>query len=239
MKVYYEIQLLTQTESSNCMPTAVSQLLSYYKIQISPAEIQSKISVKYDRYGRPIGTWGQEIATMMCELGLKITIHTFDIEIIDPSWKKLTKEKLLATMQEFKEHGKKTFRGTKLTDITIDSYMEFLQADGILDISICTAKLLKKLLRHGPILALVNFNYLHRTARARYDKTIKNYVDDTIKGKTINHAIVITGFENDTFFVNDPDPNFGGKKTFERDHLIGAICTAQVKCNNYIVSVNT
>ena len=59
-----------------------------------------------------------------------------------------------------------------------------------------------------------------------------------IVGKTINHAVVVTGIDEEKVYINDPDETRGGQNSFLVDHFITSIAVAENKASNCILSVN-
>jgi len=237
MAIHHDIPLKIQSSPSNCIQTSVSQFLSFYGINVSPDEIEQKIPVRVNGQGKPMGTLLADIGTWLKKTyQLKPTMHVFDAQIIDRSWFSLSQQELLAKMQEVKVIGANTAL-TPYAPILIDAYITYLQGGGRIDITKCTHELLQKLLSKGPILAIVNFNYIYDYPKVSYDKKIKSYVPDTVGGKMIEHAIVLTGFDDGVYFYNDPDSEKGGKHQVENDVLVGAICTAQINSDNYLLTI--
>lgn len=237
MNIKHNIPLRTQSTSSNCVQTSTSQFLSHYDISDSPEKIESQVPVRNNEEDKPMGTLFADIGSWLVkEKGLKVTMHVFDTQIIDRSWKSLSQNELANRMHELQRHGVSTAR-TPYAPILIDSYVEFLKSGGAVNIAQCTNNLLKGLLEKGPVLAIISFNYMYDYPRASYNTVIKNYEANSIDGKAIEHAIVITGFTDDFYHYNDPDPEMGGLLTVKDDVLIGAICTAQLNSDNYLLTV--
>jgi hypothetical protein len=237
MDIRYDVSLKTQTSSSNCVQTSTSQLLSFYGLNISPKEIENEVPVRTNKDDKPIGTLLPDIGVWLIKSrNLTPKIHVFDIQIIDRSWKSLSHNELLANMKTAKEKGIST-AVTPRASMLIDSYVKYLEADGEINITKCTNDLLKRLLATGPVLAIISFNYMYDYPRARYNLDKKTYVPDAIDGKVTEHAIVITGYHDKTYFYNDPDDEHGGKHSTNEDILIGAICTAQINSNNYLLTI--
>src|SRR4029079_10946332 len=107
----------------------------------------------------------------------------------------------------------------------------------VIDITKCTNKLLHGLLNKGPVLSIINFNYMYDYPRSKYDPAVKNYAADTVDGKVLEHAIVLTGFEDHKYYYNDPDSEKGGQHIVSDDVLIGAICAAQLNSDNYLLTI--
>lgn len=237
MAIRHDIPLKIQTSSSNCVQTSTSQFLGFYGLDISPEAIEKEIPVRKNTEGKPMGTLFADIGTWLIKAhNLKVNMHVFDVQIIDRTWSSLSQKKLLEEIEKVQQSGVSTAR-TPYAAMLIDAYHSYLKAGGIIDITKCTNDLLEGLLAKGPVLAIINFNYMYNYPRSKYDPNQKNYVPDTTDGKVIEHAIVLTGFNNGMYYYNDPDIEKGGQHQVKDDVLIGAICTAQLNSDNYLLSV--
>jgi hypothetical protein len=237
MSVIHAIPLQIQSSSSNCVQTSTSQFLNFYDLNISPENIEKEVPVRTNDEGKPMGTLFADIGSWLRKTyHLKVKMHVFDVQIVDRTWSSLSQQELLVEMEKIKESGISTAR-TPYASILIDAYVTYLQAGGTIDITKCTNELLQGLLAKGPVLAIINFNYMYDYPRSKYDPVTKTYVADTDDGKVIEHAIVLTGFDNGKYSYNDPDSEKGGQHTVNDDVLIGAICTAQLNSDNYLLTV--
>jgi hypothetical protein len=238
MSIKHNIPLQMQSSSSNCVQTSISQFLRYYDIDEKPHAIETAVPVRVNLEGQPMGTLLADIGTWLeRSKGLKVSMHVFDTQIIDRSWKALSQSELLVEVLKMQESGVSTAT-TPYAKMLIDAYASFLEANGKINITKCTNQLLQNLLSVGPILAIVSFNYMYDYPRSSYDITTKDYQPDAFNGKAIEHAIVITGFDGGSYFYNDPDSRYGGQHTVEDDVLIGAICTAQLNSDNYLLTID-
>lgn len=237
MSTRHDIPLKIQTSSSNCVQTSVSQFLTFYGINISPEEIEKAVPVRISDSGKPIGTLYPDIGTWLINTyGLNLKIHSFDIQIMDRTWSALSQLQLLEELKEASTKGIATAL-TPYAPFLLEAYISYLEARGIIDITKCTNRLLQGLLAKGPVLAIVSFNYLYDYPRSKYDMAKKQYAPDAFEGKVIEHSIVLTGFEDGKYYYNDPDNAKGGQHQINDDLLIGAVCTAQINSNNYLMSV--
>ncbi len=237
MSIRHTITLQTQSSSSNCVQTSTSQFLSFYDLDVSPDIIEKDVPVRVNAEGKPMGTLFADIGTWLRKTkNLDVTMHVFDTQIIDRSWSKLSQQELLGEVVKMKEDGVSTAR-TPYAPLLIDAYASFMQAGGVVSIAKCTNELLQKLLAKGPVLAIISFNYMYDYPRAKYDTTNKEYKADSIDGKAIEHAIVLTGYSDGNYYYNDPDSEMGGQHTVKDDVLIGAICTAQLNSDNYLLTI--
>jgi hypothetical protein len=239
MSIHHDIALKIQTASSNCVQTSTSQFLTFYGLSLSPEDIEKVIPVRTNAEGKPMGTLFADIGSWLIKShDLKVKMHVFDVQIIDRSWASLPQVDLLRKLEKAKKAGISTAL-TPYAAMLIDAYVTYLQSGGLVDIAKCTNRLLEGLLAKGPVLAIINFNYMYDYPRSSYDSNTKNYVVDAYDGKVIEHAIVLTGFDDNYYYYNDPDSEKGGKHQVSKDVLIGAICTAQLNSDNYLLTVET
>lgn len=237
MQTKYDIPIQTQSSSSNCVQTATSQFLSFYDIHESPENIEAAVPVRTNHEGKPMGTLFADIGTWLIQTHkVSAAMHVFDTQIIDRSWVSFSQKQLMNEVIRMREHGVTTAR-TPYAPLLIEAYATFLQSGGIVNITKCTNQLLQGLLAKGPVLAIISFNYMYDYPRASYSCEIKNYEADPIDGKAIEHAIVMTGFSGGEYHYNDPDPEYGGQHKVKDDVLIGAICTAQLNSDNYLLTI--
>jgi len=237
MDIKHDIPLQKQSSSSNCVQTSTSMFLNFYDIKVSPDEIEATVPVRTDDDGKPMGTLFADIGTWLIQTkNIHTTMHVFDVQIIDRSWNKLTQQELLNKVLEIQAKGVSTAI-TIDAPFLIDAYAQFLKSGGQIDITKCTNELLQSLLAKGPMLAVVSYNYIYDYPRSSYNPEIKNYEPDSIDGKAIEHAIVITGYSDGNYYYNDPDSEMGGRLTVSDDVLIGAICIAQLNSNNYLLTI--
>jgi len=235
--INHNMDLLIQTKSSNCVQTAVSQLLTFFGKKLSPDVIEKAVPVRFNDEGLPLGTLLPDIGSWLMDTqDLDTTLHVFDAQLIDRSWTGIPRDEIVANLEKLRQTGVTTAR-TPYAKILIDSYCSFLDKGGRLDITFCTTQLITSLLKKAPLLAIVNYNYLYNAPRCAYDAVTKEYQPNSIDGKVIGHAIVITGYEDGVFTINDPDCEKGGKNRVERDVLIGAICAEQISSNNFLLSL--
>ena len=211
--------------------------LSFYGINVSPDEIEAAVPVRTNANGKPIGTLLADIGAWLRKTkNINTTMHVFDVQVIDRSWNKLTQNELLDKVLEMQTKVVSTSQ-TIYAPLLVDAYAQFLKSGGQIDITKCTNELLRTLLSKGPILAIVSYNYIYDYPKSSYNPEIKNYEPDSINGKALEHAIVITGYSNGDYYYNDPDSEMGGQHTIKDDVLIGAICTTQLNSNNYLLTI--
>lgn len=97
--ISWDVKPQTQPTSTTCSPTALSILLDHYKDNIGPLEIEAVVPQCLDENGKKMGTINQQLATWCIHRGYDVSMYTFDCQIIDQSWSKLSKDKLLERLK--------------------------------------------------------------------------------------------------------------------------------------------
>lgn len=237
--VSWKVKPQTQPTSTTCSPTALSILLDHYKDNIGPLEIEEVVPQCLDENGKKMGTINQQMATWCIRRGYDVSMHTFDCQIIDQSWSKMSKDKLLERLKLRKSGWVVPGIGKNWTEEYTQSYIDFLEAGGALTITnAATTKLLHNLLDKGPILACVSFSTMYGAIRSRIDDESMS-PDDDINGRALNHSIVIYGINEDgSYTIADPSQSRKpGLQTIESEVMLAAISTAQIECDNLIFQI--
>lgn len=230
--ITYPVKHTYQSTNNNCSQTALSIILSYYSNHITAEQIADAIPVRLDDKGEPFGTINQQLATWCIGQGYKVTMYTFDCQVIDQSWRKLDRQSLIERLEAAKAGRNVPALGGLWSKMYLQSYIDFVKAGGELHIQpYVTSKVLYGLLKNGPLLACVCFNTMYGTGHSKDVGLRQSEVDD-VNGKNTNHSIVIYGVtEEGEFEIADPwqEP---GVHTVEPERLLAAITAAQIECDN-------
>ncbi|QQR51656.1 hypothetical protein IPF89_02425 [Candidatus Saccharibacteria bacterium] len=223
-----------QPTNHSCSQSALAILLSFFGKSLTPEEIVAKIPVNKNDKGEDWGTINQQLATWCLSQGFEVEMHTADFEIIDLSWAKLTKEKLLERMELAKNLRDVPALGKEWSKIYTQSYIDFLEAGGQLHIRpYMTTELLDSLLPDSPLLLCVCYNVLYGSGRSK-DVGLRKSETDDLNGKLTNHSIVIYGKDKDgNYLIADPykEP---GLHTIEPERMLAAMTAAQMECDNLL-----
>jgi hypothetical protein len=236
--VNHPIKHQYQPTNSSCSPTALAILLSSYDRLFSPHEVMEKVPQVKDENDKDAGTINQQLATWSISLGFDVTMYTFDCQIIDQPWAKLSKSELLQRLEARKNGWEVPALGSLWTTAYVQSYIDFLNAGGDLHIQpSVTSKLLYTLLETGPLLPCLCDSTLYGEGRSRHE-TDTDSIKDDVNGKTFNHSVVIYGNDAEgKFLVADPWHK-PGLHVVEPERMIAAISTAQIECDNLIFQLN-
>lgn len=235
--ISYPVKHRYQTTNTACSPTALSVLLSAYGKDYNPLEIEADVPQSIDDTGHKLGTINQQLATWCTGLGFKVTLYTFDCQVIGQSWAGLEPKDLLEQLKRRGTGWVVPSLGEVWTKQYADAYVDFISSGGTLAIRpYVTAKLLYTLLENGPYLPSVSYNTLYGAARVQTDDDNK-LINDDIHGRSSTHSIVVYGNDKDgNLLIADPWEK-PGLHTLEPDRLVAAISAAQTECDNLLFQI--
>ena len=183
-----------QPDDVTCGPTCLHALYQYYKDEVGLDQVIKE--VKQLRNG---GTLAVMLGNHALKRGYKARIYTYNLNIFDPSWAKLSSKKLIRNLKEQMEFKRKR---RKLL-IASQAYIQFLEAGGEVRYSELDEKLIKSYLRKSiPILTGLSATYLYNTPREipQFD------IYDSIKGEPAGHFVIISGYDGEKNRVHLADP---------------------------------
>lgn len=232
--IEHKVTHFYQPTNHSCSQSAMAILLSFFGKTLTPEEIVSAIPVNKNDKGEDWGTINQQLATWCLSQDFEVDMYTADFEIIDLSWVKLPKEKLLERMELAKEQREVPALGKEWSKIYTQSYIDFLEAGGQLHLQpYMTTKLLDDLLSNSPLLLCVCYNVLYTSGRSK-DIGLRKAETDDLNGKLTNHSIVIYGKDIDgNYLIADPykEP---GLHSIEPERMLAAMTAAQMECDNLL-----
>ncbi|MFZ1471135.1 MAG: C39 family peptidase [Paracoccaceae bacterium] len=228
-----------QPTNHTCSQSALAILLSFFGKSLTAEEIAAKIPVNKNDKGEDWGTINQQLATWCLSQGFEVDMYTADFEIIDLSWIKLTRDKLLERMELTKDHREVPALGKEWSKIYTQSYIDFMKTGGELHLMpYMTTKLIDDLLPASPLLLCVCYNVLYTSGRSK-DIDLRKAETDDLNGKLTNHSIVIYGKDSDgSYLIADPykEP---GLHAIEPERLLAAMTAAQMECDNLLFQLKT
>lgn len=213
---------IEEQRNFECLPSCLSAVFDFYKIDADIEEIIKKISIDSQK----LYDWEFKAGKLATEKGLQAKIYSNVSQIFDPSWIILDKKNLIEKLKRELNYSKKReaiikkepdqnyfiYPNKKIASrITkeIEAAIEFLENDGEIDFTpISKEKIESHIRRKIPIIASINPTLLHRMKR------VYNNKPDDIRGINWGHVIVISGYDNRNFIINDPGGNFY-KNSFE------------------------
>lgn len=235
--ITHTIEHSYQSTNNNCGQTALTMLFSNFGLNISAEEIMQAVPVNNDENGNPMGTINQNLAGWALGQGFKVTMYTFDFQIIDLSWQKYSQDKVVERLEAAKHTRDIPALGQYWSKQYVQSYINFVKAGGELHIKPCVTRgLLNELLQKSPVLACVSYSVLYNKGRSK-KVGLRKSVDDDINGTVGTHTIVIYGItERGDFLIADPweEP---GLHTTNPERLVCAMTASQIECDNLIISL--
>ena len=184
-----------QPNDTTCGPTSLQAVYNHYK---DPIDLRKVIDeVEYLEDG---GTLGVYLGTHALKRGYRVTIYSYNLKIIDPSWLPGKTPEIIKKM----EAQLKYKRSVKLKEATY-AYIEFLNHGGILKQDDLNFSLLRDYLeKEIPIIVGLSATYLYRSKR-EYDINGISVYDD-IKGTPTGHFVVLYNFnqKGNEILVADP-----------------------------------
>lgn len=182
-----------QPDDITCGPTCLHAIYEFYGEAFALEDVIAE--VKMLRGG---GTLSALLGTHALKQGYKVWIHTYNLNVFDPTWFDLRADDLIKKLQR----QNKVKKSPKLK-VAAQAYMEFLRAGGKVHFEDLTADLISGYLKKGvPLLCGLSATYLYKTPR-EYGKYPKA---DDIRGEPAGHFVVLTGYDekHNTVTVADP-----------------------------------
>lgn len=198
-----ELNILPQPTETSCGPTCLHSVYRYFGESIDLHDVIKETGRL--RWG---GTLAVLLACHALKRGYRATIHTFNLEVFDPTWFEPAagvggrpvdlKAKLKARL--------KAKKGKRLK-VEVKAYLEFLDLGGRIVFDDLTPAAISNPLRRGvPVLAGLSATYLYRQPR-EYGR---RFEPDDVRGDPAGHFVVICGHdpERQSVLVADPlNPN--------------------------------
>lgn len=187
-----------------CGSSALQQVLAYYGVKKSLNEVLK--NVKTYKYG----SWGCDVLSYALKLGFEAEIITRDLNIFDPTWFKLDRNKLIKKLKSRIKYAKKNDKHG------ITGYTRFLELGGRIRFGIITENMIKDYLKKKiPVIACICSTALWKCKRIYSKKIGEGYrsIPSDVKGKPEGHFLVISGYTKDKFIVTDPHYKIPNSKT--------------------------
>jgi hypothetical protein len=201
----------TQPNDTTCGPTSLQAVYNHYNDPINLSEVINE--VEYLESG---GTLGVFLGTHALKRGYNVTIYSYNLKIIDPSWLPGETGEIIKKM----EAQLKYKRSLKLKAAT-NAYIEFLNAGGKLRQDDLNTSLLKDYLKSNiPVIVGLSATYLYRSRR-EYDVDGVSIYDD-IKGSPVGHFIVLYNFNDESNEVLVADPYKGNPFSGDNNYLVNS-----------------
>lgn len=192
--LFLDFDIKAQPDEVTCGPTCLHAIYRHHEDTIGLKQVIEE--VKKLKTG---GTLAVMLGNHALKRGYKVSLHSYNLNVFDPSWHNLPKKKLIANLKRQMSYKLKQRR----LRIASRAYIKFLELGGKLLWSELNEELIKSYLTKSiPILTGLSATYLYGTPR-EIDSTNKY---DSIRGVPVGHFVIINGYDEANKFVYVADP---------------------------------
>jgi len=205
MEKQLHLEMLPQPDDFTCGATCLQAVYTYHN---DPLPLDRVIDdVQHLEEG---GTLGVFLAQHALARGYRAAIHTYQLEVFDPTWARLGREELIDRLMR----QAKVKRHQKL-QVASDAYIEFLRHGGVIRHAELSSDLIRSYLNRSiPLIAGLSSTYLYGSAR-EYGEGAQYEYDD-IRGTPVGHFVVLCGYDRSRRVVRVADPYESNPATGER-----------------------
>lgn len=189
------LDILPQPDDSTCGPTCLHAVYGFYGDDQDLHRVIEEVT--------PLatgGTLGVYLGLHALRRGYGATIHTYNLEIFDPTWFEGDEAHLPLLLSLQAE-----VKASRRLRETTPAYLEFLELGGLIRFEELSPGLIRRqLLKGHPILTGLSATYLYGCAReAEVDGRLRY---DSVAGFPTGHFVVVHGYdaETDSVLVADP-----------------------------------
>lgn len=209
MKHSLDFSIHPQPTDSTCGPTCLHSVYKYWEDPIA-----------LDQTIRDIGelsiggTLAVQLACHALRRGYEATIHSYNLQLFDPSWFLSAEIDLAAKLREqLDSKAAQANRGLHELErlrVSTESYLEFLSLGGQVRMPTLDEDLIVETLMRGvPILCGLSATYLYSERRERSqppDAAGRTSSPDDIEGDPVGHFVVLYGYDRAKAHVLIADP---------------------------------
>jgi len=193
-KLHFDINW--QPDNSTCGPTCLHAIYRYYNDPVPLERLTAEVSNIPEG-----GTIEVYLACHALRRGYRTTIYPYNLQIFDPTWSDIPSAKIAAKLRRQLEN-KKDIPGFELVT---NAYLQYLDLGGRLRFEVMTAALIRRYLKRSiPILTGLSATYLYNSAREYADGP--DLIYDDVRGESVGHFVVLTGYDSKNRSVSVADP---------------------------------
>ena len=188
-----EFEMLAQPDDTTCGPTCLHSIYRYHGREVPLGQLIEEVP-KLETGG----TLGVLLAVDALRRGYKATIYSYNLQVFDPTWFKLSSDALIAKLE-----AQERVRRSRKRKLAIRAYIDFLQLGGVVKFEPLSGALIRKYLNHNcPILTGLSSTYLYEAMR----EFGPDDEDDDLRGGPSGHFVVMSGYDRRTRKVSIADP---------------------------------
>ena len=151
-----DIKILQQPDDVTCGPTSLQAVYNHLGYKISLKQLISEIEFLEDG-----GTLGVFLGIDALKRGFKVTLHSYNLTLLDPTWSELSMPELKAKLELLH----KAKHAPKLRK-AIEAYIRFIDLGGKVAFEDLRAAMFEKYFKKGvPVLCGLSATYLYRSMR--------------------------------------------------------------------------
>lgn len=182
-----------QPDDTTCGPTCLQAVYRYWGEELALEDVIESVPKLENG-----GTLGVLLAIDALRRGYRVTLHTHNLQVFDPTWFSESGVDLIAKLEA--QAKAKTSRKLRVAS---KAYVEFLQLGGEIHSPVLSGALIRRYLNRGvPILTGLSSTYLYGVAR----EFGPNDDSDDIRGNPSGHFVVLSGYNRKLRQVHIHDP---------------------------------
>jgi Peptidase_C39 like family len=211
MDTVLTLEIQPQPSDETCGPAC---LHAVYRFLEDPLPLQQVVD-EVTRLGTG-GTLAAYLGLHALKRGYRATLHTYNLELFDPTWFEEDEAALADRLREQAEiKTSKRLRAATL------AHLEYLDAGGMLYFEELTPDIIRRTLSRGlPIMTGLSATYLYGCARERYETDGQAFYD-SIRGYPTGHFVVLHGYDPTTDSVLVADPYHGNPLSEGLNYRVG------------------
>ena len=189
------LDILPQPDDATCGPTCLHAVYGFYGDVVALHHVVSEVTPLASG-----GTLGVHLGIHALRRGYAATLHTYNLEVFDPTWFESDDADLAALLAE-----QATVKSKARLRETTPAYLEFLALGGCIRFEELGPGLIRRHLSSGrPILTGLSATYLYGCSREMDEDGRLRY--DSVRGEPTGHFVVVHGYdaESDSVVVADP-----------------------------------
>lgn len=182
-----------QPDDTTCGPTCLHAIYQFHGDDV-PLDAVIEEAPRLEEGGTLAALLGSHAISR----GYKVTIHTYNLQVFDPTWFEPEAIPIADKLLALAEH-----RTDRKLKSAARAYIQYLALGGTLKFEDLTSDLLRRYLKRGiPLLAGLSSTFLYRAAR---ELPGTNDSDD-VRGHPAGHFVVLSGYREVSREVRVSDP---------------------------------
>jgi hypothetical protein len=189
-----DLEILRQPDDATCGPTCLHAVYRYFGEDGALEDVIREVPRLSGG-----GTLAVNLANHALRRGYQALIYTYNLAVFDPTWFQSGRIDLAERL----ESQARVKSDPRLRAAT-DSYLEFLELGGVLEMEVLTPSLLRRWLeRDRPVLTGLSATFLYDCIREYGDEILK---EDDLLGESTGHFVVLSGWDPEQRLVRVADP---------------------------------